>query len=195
MYVYCGKGGVAGVSAEDGAILWETADWKISIATVPSPVILPDGKIFLCGGYNAGAMILQLEEQGEKISVKTAARIPFQVFGSAQQTPILYQGYLYGVRDKDKQLVCLDLHGKEVWRSGLQHRFGSGPYLIADGLIYVLNDTGVLTLAEAKPQGYRQLAQARVLDGHDSWGPMALVGRRLLLRDFTQMACIDVGEK
>ena len=46
MYVYCGSGGVAGVSADDGAILWETTDWKISIATVPSPVVLPGGKIF-----------------------------------------------------------------------------------------------------------------------------------------------------
>ena len=55
MYVYCGKGGVAGVSADDGSLLWDTTDWKISIATVPSPVILPEGKIFLSGGYNSGA--------------------------------------------------------------------------------------------------------------------------------------------
>jgi outer membrane protein assembly factor BamB len=195
MYVYCGKGGVAGVSADDGAILWETTDWKISIATVPSPVILPEGKIFLCGGYNAGSMILQLEQQDGKITVKTAAKIPVGVFGSTQQTPIFYQGYLYGVRDKEpKQLVCLDPAGKEVWRSGPEHRFGSGPYLIADGLLYLLNDSGLLTLAEASPQGYKQLAQAQVLNGNDSWGPMALVGRRLILRDFTQMTCLDVEE-
>lgn len=53
MYVYCGKGGVAGVAADDGTILWQTSEWKISIATCPSPVILPDGKVFLCGGYNS----------------------------------------------------------------------------------------------------------------------------------------------
>ncbi|MBN2581078.1 MAG: PQQ-like beta-propeller repeat protein [Pirellulales bacterium] len=194
-YVYCGKGGVAGVAADDGSILWQTDAWKISIATVPSPVILPDGKIFLSGGYNAGAMILQLAEQGGKIAVAVAAKIPPKTFGSTQQTPIFYNGYLYGVRDKDRQLVCLDASGKEVWRSGSEHRFGLGPYLIADGLIYVLDDDGVLTLAEAAPQGYRQLAQARVLDGHDAWGPMALVGSRLILRDFTRMTCIDIGEK
>jgi outer membrane protein assembly factor BamB len=197
MYVYCGKGGVAGVSADDGAILWQTDAWKISIATVPSPVILPGGKIFLCGGYNAGSMILQLESQGNKIAVKTAAAIPAKIFGSTQQTPIFFDGHLYGVRDRDpKQLVCLDPLGKEVWRSGPEHRFGLGPYLIADGLFFVLDDEGTLTLAEATPQGYRQLAQARVLDdGHDAWGPMALVGPRLILRDFTRMTCINVGEK
>ena len=30
MFVYCGKGGVAGVSADDGSILWDTTEWKIS---------------------------------------------------------------------------------------------------------------------------------------------------------------------
>ena len=47
MYVYCANNGVVGVSAKDGAILWETTDWKISIATVPSPLILDGGRIFL----------------------------------------------------------------------------------------------------------------------------------------------------
>ena len=108
MYVYCGKGGVAGVSADDGSILWDTTDWKISIATVPSPVILPGGRIFLSGGYNAGAMMLQLEEHGGKIAAKTLQKIAPAAFGSTQHTPIFFDGHLYGVREKDKQLVCLD---------------------------------------------------------------------------------------
>ena len=60
LYVYCANKGVVGVDAKDGALLWETTDWKISIATVPSPVPLPDGKIFLTGGYGAGSLMLQL---------------------------------------------------------------------------------------------------------------------------------------
>ena len=64
MYVYCASKGVVGVSAKDGSILWETTDWKISIATVPSPLILSDGRIFLTGGYNAGSLMLQLRRGG-----------------------------------------------------------------------------------------------------------------------------------
>src|SRR6185369_8780657 len=41
MHVYCANNGVVGVSATNGAILWETTGWKISIATVPSPLVLP----------------------------------------------------------------------------------------------------------------------------------------------------------
>ncbi len=55
------------------------------------------------------------------------------------------------MRQKDQQLVCLDLTGKELWNSG-RDKFGSAPYLIADGLIYAMNDEGLLTMAEATPR-------------------------------------------
>jgi outer membrane protein assembly factor BamB len=195
MFVYCGKGGVAGVSADDGSILWDTTDWKISIATVPSPVILPQGRMFLSGGYNSGAIMLQLERDKSRIVAKTLYKLGPGVFGATQHTPIFYEGHLYGVREKDKQLVCLDPDGRVVWASGSQHRFGIGPYLVADGLIYVMNDEGRLTLAEATPKRYRQLAEAQVLAGHDCWGAMALCTGRLLVRDLTRMECLDVTKK
>jgi outer membrane protein assembly factor BamB len=92
-------------------------------------------------------------------------------------------------------LVCLDLSGKEVWNSG-RDKFGSAPYMVAGGLIYAMNDDGVLTLAETTPQAYRPLARAEVIEGGvDSWGPLALVAGRLIARDMTRMVCLDVAEK
>ena len=121
-------------------------------------------------------------------------RLSAKQFGSEQQTPIFFKGNLYGVRQKDQQLVCLDLSGKELWNSG-RDKFGSAPYTIADGLIYAMNDDGVLTMAEAIPTGYKRLARAEVIDGGvTSWGPMALVGGRLIVRDFTRISCLDVAE-
>ena len=79
-----------------------------------------------------------------------------------------------------------------VWTSGTAHRFGLGPYMIADGLLYLMNDSGLLTLVEPTPAGYKQLTQSQVLNGHDSWGPMAMAGGRLIVRDMTRMVCLDV---
>jgi outer membrane protein assembly factor BamB len=67
MYVYCANNGVVGVSAADGTILWETTDWKISIATVPSPLVLDGGRVFFSGGYNAGSLMMQVEAGGREI--------------------------------------------------------------------------------------------------------------------------------
>jgi outer membrane protein assembly factor BamB len=92
----------------------------------------------------------------------------------------------------DGQLTCLDLTGKILWTSGATAKFGLGPFLIAGNQILALNDDGWLTLAEANPAEYRQLARARILTGHDAWGPMALVAGRLLARDLTQMVCLDM---
>ena len=191
IYAYCASGGVVGVSALDGSILWETNEWKIGIATVPTPVIIGDGRIFLTGGYDTGSMMIKLTENASKMAVKTLYRLKPEVFASDQQTPILYEGYIYSVKPGG-QLACIDLNGKLLWTSGSANRFGLGPYLIASGLIYVMDDTGLLTLAEATPEGYKKLAQAQVLKGHDAWGPMALVGGRLIARDLTRMVCLDV---
>jgi len=191
-YLYCASRGVVGVSANDGSILWDTPDWKISIANVPSPLVLDGSRIFLSGGYNAGSLVLQLKEDGGKLVPQTLFRLKAEVFGASQQTPILHQNHLYGVR-ADGEFVCLDLTGQTLWASGSKNRFGLGPFVVADGLVFALNDSGKLSLMEATPGAFRLLAQAQILEGQDAWGPMALAGSRLLLRDLTRLVCLDVG--
>ncbi|MEN9974232.1 MAG: hypothetical protein RLZZ282_238 [Verrucomicrobiota bacterium] len=193
-YVYCGHRGVAGVAADDGALLWDTPDWKISLATVATPVPVSDKQLFLSGGYEAGSMMLEVTQASGNWQAKPAFRLDAETFGATQQTPILHDGYLYGVRPNG-ELVCLDLQGKVRWASGMGHRFGLGPFLVANGKILVMNDDGELTMALATPAGFKPLAHAKVLDGHDAWGPMAMAGGRLIVRDLTRMVCLDLRKK
>jgi len=194
MYVYCGKGGVAGVAADNGELLWDSDEWQIAMATCPSPVVVGEGRIFFCGGYNSGGLMLQLTQEQGRIAPHMVFRLAARQFGSEQQTPVVWQQHLYAVRQKDQQLVCMDLDGKELWNSG-REKFGSGPYLIADGLIFVLDNDGVLSTVEATPTAYHRTARAQVIeDGSSSWGPMALVAGRLIMRDSTRMVCVDVAE-
>jgi len=62
-------------------------------------------------------------------------------------------------------------------------------------LLYVLDDSGVLTLVEPTSTGYVELARAEVLPGHESWGPMAIVSGRLIIRNLNRMICLDVTEQ
>ncbi|QNN20801.1 PQQ-binding-like beta-propeller repeat protein [Planctomycetales bacterium ZRK34] len=194
MAIYCGSGGVAGIDLADGKLLWKTTEWKIPIATVPSPVVLDDGRLFLSGGYDAGAMMLRLKA-GDNGTLEPT--IEYQLrsreFGATQHTPILRDGYLYGIRPPRGELTCLDLGGKVLWASGRGAIFGLGPLLIAGDLIYALNENGKLVLAQATPAAYQPLGEAQVLEGHEAWGPMALAGTRLLVRDLTTLRCLDVG--
>ena len=190
-YVYCGKDGVVGVDATNGEILWSTPDWRIEIATCPSPVVLPDNRIFLCGGYREGSLMLQIRANGQP---QTLFRLNDRVFGSEQQTPIFFDGHLFGIRQSDKEFVCLDLDGKVVWHSGPKGRFGGGPYILADGMFLLLDDGGKLTACEATTAGYRPIFEAQVLDDYGCWAPLAMVDGRLLLRDQTYMKCLDLRE-
>jgi outer membrane protein assembly factor BamB len=192
-YVYCTSGGVVGVSSTDGRLLWQYPDWHINIANVPTPVVIDSQRVFLSGGYNAGSMMLAIKHVGKEYIPEVLFRLDAKVFGSDQQTPIYFDGYLYGVRP-DGQLVCLDPDGQIQWTSSSAHKFGMGPYTIINGLIYVMNDEGYLTVAKATPEAYRPLTAAQVLQGHESWGPMAFVSGRLIVRDLTRMACLDIME-
>lgn len=201
-YVYCGKGGVVGIDANDGRILWSTMDWQIEIATCPSPVPLPDNRIFCCGGYLSGSVMLQISadstsEGGYKST--TLYRLKDAIFGSEQQTPIFFRNHLFGIRQRDKEFVCLSLDGKVVWHSGSKGRFGGGPYLLVDNgetepMFLILDDNGKLTGCEATTEGYRPLFEAEILEDHGAWAPMAMVAGRLLLRDQVYMSCLDFRE-
>ncbi|MCB1129002.1 MAG: PQQ-like beta-propeller repeat protein, partial [Verrucomicrobiae bacterium] len=128
-YVCCASRGVVGVAADDGRRLWSTTDWKISIATVPTPVVVGNGRIFFSGGYNAGCLMLHLKQQGESIVPEVLWKLGARTFGATQQTPILHGDHLYGVRP-DGAMVCLGLDGTVVWDSGPDVNLGLGPYLI-----------------------------------------------------------------
>ncbi len=196
IYVYCASGGVVGVDAEDGSTLWETNVWREINASGPSPVILPDGKIFLSRGYGSGALMLQLVEAGDGIEANILFELTPRQFGSEQHTPIYRDGHLFGIRKiRGKTMVCLTPDGEEVWDSGTD-RFGFGPYMFVDDLLVILDDEGVLTLAEATTTSYKRLAQHEVFpNGLDAWGPMAVVEGRLVLRDMTRLTCLDLRKE
>jgi outer membrane protein assembly factor BamB len=197
VYLYCASGALVGVKPDDGSLLFELSDWKVSMANVPSPLPLPGDRVMLTGGYGAGSAMVQFDSVDGKLIPRILYRLPPEVFGAEQHTPIFYNGYIYGVIPAAGagQLVCLSLDGKQMWAAPAKYHFGLGSYLLADGLLLLHNDTGTLTAVEATETAFKPLGTAKLFDhGHDSWGPMALVQGRLFARDMTRVACFDLRE-
>lgn len=199
-YVYCGgstaRGGVVGISARDGSVLWRYDGWHVR-TNVPLPVVVGEDRLLLTAGYGQtqyGCAMLKLTNEKGRIVPVLQYEHGTEVFGSLQQTPICYEDHLYGV-GMDNQLTCLDLAGKVLWKSGSSETFGYGPYMIADGLLLLLDDHGRLTLARTGAQGYQALTHTQVFkNGIECWGPMALASGRLIVRDLTRMKCLDLRE-
>jgi outer membrane protein assembly factor BamB len=204
MYVYSAVGGLVGVAAdgsEVGKVLWKTSVWNHSVVA-PSPVCMPDGKIFLTAGYGAGSMLLQLSENNGIFSTAVLQEyLPKEGLACEQQTPVYWQGHLFGVIPKDggslrNQFVCADPSDckKMVWTSGPTNRFGLGPYMIADNKFFLLDDEGTLTIIRPSTSKYIQLDKVKVIkDGADAWGPIAVADGYMLMRDSKTMVCINMN--
>ena len=204
MYVYSAVGGVCGVAAEGdnaGKILWQSSEWSCSVVA-PSPVCMPDGKVFLTAGYGAGSMVFQIEyENGSFSAMKLYGYKPVDGLACEQQTPVYHNGMLYGILPKDagamrNQFICVDPQDTRevIWSSGKTYRFGLGPYMIADGKFYILNDDGTLYIARPSKESFILLDQVKVFEGHDAWAPLAVADGFLILRDANKMYCMDIRQ-
>jgi outer membrane protein assembly factor BamB len=202
MYVYAAVGGICGISAEGddrGKILWKTIDFSPTVVA-PSPLILDNGNIFMTAGYGAGAILFNVAENNGAYSVKVIQKyIPKDGIGSEQQTPLLFNGRMFAILPKDaggmrNQFVCCDPNdGKNIlWTSGKEDRFGLGPYAIADGKFFILNDDGTLTIAKASTERFIFLDKAKIIDGMDAWGPLAFADGYLIMRDSKTMVCLNI---
>jgi outer membrane protein assembly factor BamB len=192
------SGTIAGISLKDGSTLWSVKDlWKCY--TPVSPIVpLSEDRLVLSGGYDAGTAMLEVKKEGEGFTVK---KLWHQTScGSQIHMPIAFDGCLYEntcENHHDKGMVCLSLENGDIKWSTKEakstRRFERGPLLIADGMILNLSDvTGVLCLIKPTPDGYKELAAAKVLDGNQLWACMAFSQGKLLVRSLTRMKCLDM---
>jgi outer membrane protein assembly factor BamB len=185
------SGGAIGVDAATGKQLWsyKGGHWRNQIV---SPVVVDENRFFLTGGYNGGAAMVSLAGGAAKEVWKS------KVTGPTMAQATLYEGHIYspGLR----KLTCIDLDGKVKWQARRGFGKEGGNMLIADGIIYVADDTtGDLVMVEAKPDAFKELGRAaRALTpkkGKNAlWGPPAISGGKLIWRDPAKLICFDVSE-
>lgn len=195
-YLWTTLMGVVGVAADDGRILW-SFPWKFNVAAAPSPIAVDGERVFATSGYDAETVMFRVRREGEGFTTEKIWSYGSDVWNSECHTPIVWSGHLFAVGKKSRGLfTCLDFDGRIVWTSEGQASFGLGGFIMADGMFYVLEgDTGMLRLLEASTTGYKELAAAQVLSGHDVWGPPALSDGKLLIRDLGKLICLEVGGK
>ena len=120
--------------------------------------------------------------------------------------PVLVDGYLYGCHggpgawSPPASLRCLELEtGRLMWQDTLGEppRKGVFSLMAADGKLIVLNDKGILFIAEASPAGFKPISKADVLRGEKTirmfYTPPVLCNGRIYCRNHAgELICIDV---
>ena len=176
-----------GLSPTDGSLYWRFP-WQTSYdLNVATPIFVPPDHIFISSGYDHGAALLQIAQQGEGLSVKKVweSRGMKNHFG----TSLLIGDYIYGF--DNAILKCIEAKtGKEQWK---RRGYGKGSLIYADGQLIILSDKGKLALADASPTGFREKASTQVLSGK-CWTPPALANGKIFVRDMYKIVCMDVSD-
>ncbi len=194
---------ISSFNPTDGALNWNT-DTLLTRLPIPAPVKVDDSHVFLTGGYRGGSSLLQLARSGDDYDTK----ILFHIERGAQvHIPMLHDGHLYllanenwndsRARRKEGGLMCLDLKGKELWRTKDAPYFGRGNMIqINDHLVIQDGYDGVLRVAKSTPKGYEQVAEADFFQVENEredgqmWAPMAFARGKLLLRSQDELLCV-----
>jgi len=161
---------VSGIDPAKGTVLWSYKGWG-RMFPIPGPMDLGQGRILLSAEYGASLAMVQVKKaDGDAGGYKVE-----EVFNLSKTTtmtsqihqPFLVKDHLYFVSngfDRADGLVCMDLSGKVVWKTGKSPHFDLGGSILADDRLFLLDGrTGELRIVQPDPKGYKQLASAKVL--------------------------------
>ena len=170
-----GEEHVYGLDLASGKELW-SYPWKTRYNVNAADVIIHGDKVFISSGYNHGAALLDIKAgQPSLVWENEAMRNQFS-------SSVLLDGYLYGIDGNTGKgsLRCLEFAtGKEAWTQNL----GFGSLMVADGKLIVLNEKGKLFIAEAKPDGYKEISSADTGLSPKCWTSPVLCRGRIFCRN------------
>ena len=201
------NGNIVGIEPLTGKILWEYKDWVCHVS-VPCAVDAGNNKVLAVGGYELGTVMIEVKKQADG-SYTAEEVFKTEEFGDQTKPPLLIDGHFYaqyGTNRRRDGLVCMDMNGKILWKTGRDPDFNKGSMIYADGLIIATDGAASLYLIEPDTSGFRLLSSAELLGikagdqrmsgmfATQNWAPIALADGKLLIRDQSRLMCIKVVE-
>jgi outer membrane protein assembly factor BamB len=200
------SGGVIGVHAKTGKLLWQYTKVMNGTANIPSPVVQGD-KVFVSTGYHAGAALLQMIPSGGGVTVKELKSYTGERRGPQPEvqnhhggmTPVGDHVY-FGNGHNQGRPACVDLATGEVkWAEERSPSGGDGSAATAaaDGMLYFRYQNGLLALIKADPDKFELVSSFKLPERsrHPSWPHPAIANGKLYIRDQDKLLCFDIKAK
>ncbi|UCE39090.1 MAG: PQQ-like beta-propeller repeat protein, partial [Thermoplasmata archaeon] len=189
-------GGIYGIDAQSGKILWNYKGFNCRWP-IPPVTLIGDGRILITGGYEAATILIQVKYEADKWQVDAIFRN--KELQSQIHPAIFYDNHLFMIGNCNQNkngLTCISLDGNVLWKTGRKPNFDRGSFLIADGKIFIVDGRrGDLYCVKASSQGYQQLGKMKLLKSGKVWSPIALSNGMLVARDQKQILCVKLNLK
>ena len=172
-----------GVDVHDGRLLWSYDRASNDTANVATPIV-SGTRVLVSSGYDTGAGLLELSSTGAQEVYFT------RNLQSHYSSAVLVGDYLYGFSDAILTAIRF-ADGSVAWRN---RSVGKGSLVYADERLYLYGEDGVVGLAEATSEAYRERGRFR-LPGNSppTWAPNPIISNgRLILRNQEHVYAYDV---
>ncbi|MGE0377373.1 MAG: PQQ-binding-like beta-propeller repeat protein [Planctomycetaceae bacterium] len=196
-YVQITGGGLVGVRADDGKLLWSYSRIANGTANVPTPIAVED-YVFGATGYGAGATLLRLSPDGnggiQAVEVYFLNGAEFQNHHGGM---VRYGDFIYaGHGNSSGHPVCLAWRTGDIVWGGQLRGAGSGSAAVTgiNGHLLFRYEDGTLALIKATPEKYILSGTLKpAYQESQSWSHPVVVDGRLYLREQNKLMCYDVS--
>ena len=172
--------GLVGVAAADGKLLWQVpAAPQGRCYNSATPIV--DGQTVIFTGQGTGTKAVKIEKQGDAFAAKELWSNAD--LGTGFSTPVLKDGWLYGLSDKSNLYAMNAQNGQAGWTDAAKRGMGNfGAVLDAGSCIMALPSNSELIVFKPSEKEYAELAKIKVAETPTYAHPV-ISGSRIFVRD------------
>jgi len=188
-YVQFIDGGVVGVSAADGKLLWHYEEPANTTANCSTPLVRGDF-VFAASSYGTGGGQAKIVKEGSDFKAEQTYFV--REMQNHHGGMVLVGDHIYGTGGS---LLCVDFKtGKIAWD---ERGVSKGSVTYADGQLYVRSENGKIALVEANPT--KSVINGQFMQPDRSkqaaWPHPVVANGKLYIRDWDILLCYDVKNK
>ena len=166
------------VDPRDGRLLWSYNKANNGTANVATPIVRGT-RVFVSSDYGTGGALLDVRAAG---NLATANELYFtRDMRNHHASSVLIGDHLYGFSSSILTALKFDT-GAMAWRD---RSVGKGSIAAADNRLYLYSEDGVVGLADASPDAYRERGRFTLpqQSGLPTWSHPIITGGLLVIRD------------
>jgi outer membrane protein assembly factor BamB len=200
---------VSSLNPETGSAYWSKPFAVSNSLTIPTPRV--EKNLLFVSAFSNGSMILKLDTE------KPGADVLWKGKGKGEQskltdglhclmsTPVMKDGYIYGVCSYG-QLRCLEAStGKRLWETfqatgGAEGRWANAFLIPHEDRYFIFDEKGNLILARLTPKGYDEIGRANILEPTNQaagrnivWSHPAFANRSMYARNDKEIVCVSLA--
>ena len=178
---------LVGIDPENGKLLWSfPVPVENRFYNSASPVI--DGQTVIITGQGQGTKAVKIQKQGDTFIATELWKNA--ELGTKWNTPVLKNGFLYGLSD-GRKLFCMNaLTGKTAWIDAKLHN-DFGTIVDAGSVIIALPQTSNLVVFKPDDKAYNEVATIKVAETPTYSYPV-IAGNKIFVKDKDSLSMMIV---